>query len=133
MIYKNLISTEIPEKSIKEILQAISHIESLLPQLVELTREDRLSLHPLNEGGIAFINKALKIAIKNPEVLPPEIDLVEFKKDVDLIHSLEKILMPLKKIVHKLEDSRLLAGDEAYIPALTIFNTVETHKAVYRV
>ena len=51
--------------------------------------------------------------------------LEEIKKDVNLILAIYKILDPLKKLEKKLEDSALLAGSEAYLPSIAIYNSIK--------
>ena len=124
MQYNNLISTSITQKEIDEILAAIERINKLLPNLITLTSEEKASLPKVSYSNIDFVNEVLDMAEKNPEQVPESIDIPEIRKDIELIESISKILQPLKQLEKKLEDSALLAGSEAYIPSLAIFNSV---------
>jgi len=125
MHYPNLLSTSIPSKDIKEIMDAISFINEKLPDLITLNREELDALPKTGTETIDFVLENLKEAENNPEIVPKGVDLKEIKKDVRLIHSIYKILDPLKKLEKKLEDSALLAGSEAYLPSIAIYNSMK--------
>jgi hypothetical protein len=124
-MYSNLISTSISEQQVNDINAAIDRINAQLPTLVTLSYEELSSLHKVSYKNIDFIHEVLDIADTYPHLVPPHIDVQEIRKDLKLIESITKILHPLKKLVKKLEDSALLAGSEAYIPSLAIYNSVK--------
>jgi hypothetical protein len=124
-MYNNLISTSISEEQIKEITRAIDRINAQLPTLVTLSNEEISSLPKVSYKNIDFIHEVLDFADTYPDLIPSHIDVQEIRKDLQLIESLSKILKPMKKLVKKLEDSTLLAGSEAYIPSLAIYNSVK--------
>ena len=128
-MYSNLISTSISEEQINEITRAIDRINAQLPTLVSLSSEEISSLPKVSYKNIDFIHEVLDFADTYPDLVPPHIDVQEIRKDLRLIESLSKILKPMKKLVKKLEDSTLLAGSEAYIPSLAIYNSVKAGKA----
>lgn len=128
-MYSNLISTSISQEQINEILAAIDRINAKLPTLVTLSNEELSSLPKVSYKNIDFIHEVLDFADTYPELVPPDIDVQEIRKDVKLIESLTKILIPIKKLVKKLEDSAILAGSEAYIPSLAIYNSVKAGTA----
>ena len=53
------------------------------------------------------------------------VEIDEIKKDVDLINSIDQILSPLHSLQEKLENSALVAGSEAYLPSLAIYNAMK--------
>ena len=128
-MYSNLISTSISQEQINEIIAAIDRINAKLPTLVSLTNEELSSLPKVSYKNIDFIHEVLDFVDTYPDLVPPDIDVQEIRKDVLLIESLTKILTPMKKLVKKLEDSALLAGSEAYIPSLAIYNSVKAGTA----
>lgn len=128
MPYPNLISTSISEESLQEILGAIDKINRLLPDLVLLSDEQVASLPKVNKSTIEFVYETLELVDRYPNLIPGDIEIPEIKKDAELIESINKILRPLRKLVRKLEDSAVLAGSEAYLPSMAIFNAVKTVK-----
>ena len=125
MTYPNLLSTTIPNKDLKEIIDAINLINEKLSDLVTLDREELDALPKTGSDTIKFVLDNLKVAESHPDLVPKDVDLDEIKTDVQLIHSIYKILTPIKKLEKKLEDSALLAGSEAYLPSIAIYNAVK--------
>jgi len=123
-MYSNFISSTISQDQINEIIAAIDRINAKLPTLVSLTNEELSSLPKVSMKNIDFIHEVLDFADTYPDLVPSHIDVQEIRKDLRLIESISKILKPMKQLVKKLEDSALLAGSEAYIPSLAIYNSV---------
>jgi hypothetical protein len=124
-MYSNFISSTISQDQINEIIAAIDRINAKLPTLVSLTNEELSSLPKVSMKNIDFIHEVLDFADTYPDLVPSHIDVQEIRKDLRLIESISKILKPMKQLVKKLEDSALLAGSEAYIPSLAIYNSVK--------
>jgi hypothetical protein len=128
-MYSNFISSTISQDQINEIIGAIDRINAKLPTLVSLTNEELSSLPKVSMKNIDFIHEVLDFADTYPDLVPSHIDVQEIRKDLRLIESISKILKPMKQLVKKLEDSALLAGSEAYIPSLAIYNSVKAGTA----
>ncbi len=129
MTYPNLISATIPKKDLIQILKAIEFIDSKLPYLVNLTEEEMSSLPKMRFNTISFVKECLHYATMYPQHVPKDVDIREVEKDVELHNSVIKILESLKQLVKKLEDNALLAESEAYLPSISIYNSVKSAKA----
>ena len=127
--YSNQISTTVPDADIKDILGAISLIESKLSKLVILSEEEKASLPRGKSNTVMFVQQCLDYAKQYPKYLPKDIDVKEIRKDMQLIQSISRVMEPLKMVVKKLEDSALLAGSEAYLPCMAIHNAVKSAQA----
>jgi hypothetical protein len=125
MAYSNLISTSITGEDIGKILKHITAIDQLLKGLINLSKEEKLTMFQTGSNTTNFVLKALEYAEKYPEMVPGDVDVEEIKKDVELIISIQRIIEPLKALVKKLEDSAVLAGNEAYVPSMALYNAVE--------
>ena len=125
MMYPNQISTNVPDKDVKEILDALKFINEKLPDLVTLTKEEITALPKIGQNTHSFVLESLKAAENNPELVPKDVEIDEIKKDVALIQAISRILNPLKKLEKKLEDNALLAGSEAYLPSIAIHNAMK--------
>ncbi len=130
MKYKNLISTSIPADDLNEILGAISFINEKLPDLITVSELEKSTLHKTKSNTVEFVLENLREAENNPELVPANIDIQEIRKDVELIKSINKILKPLNALLNKLEDSKLIAGSEAYLPSMAIYNAIKANAII---
>jgi len=139
MKYPNFISTSISREDLDEILSAIGFINDKLPDLLSLSDLEPYTMFKTKADLVEFIHQNLKYAEKHPELVPHDVDIKEMRKDVELIKSLDKLLDPLKKLIGKLEDSKIIASNEAYLPSIAIYNAIkandirEKHKSDHKV
>ena len=122
---ENQISIIISEEALANINKAIATINENLPDLINLTVDDRHQLPKMGDKTIAFVNKSFEYASQNPTIVPSFLDLTEFAKDTAVVTSLKRILMPLEQLNEKLSDTNLLAGSEAYMAALVFYTAVK--------
>lgn len=132
MIYPNIISTAISESDLSEILDAIDFINKKLPGIEDISKEEMASLPKMERNTIDFVLENLKEAESHPELIPKDIDVAEIKKDAELINAIYRIVDPLKKIVKKLEETALVAGSEAYLPSIAIYNAMKANAILKR-
>lgn len=124
MSYQN-ISAIIDDNQMTRILTAIETIQTELPFLVQLTKEERMTLLKMGEGSINFVNKTMDYARSHPQFAPPYMDRAEFRSDVELSHSLIRILQFLNPLMEAIEDTSMAVGNEAFTAALHYYNTVK--------
>jgi hypothetical protein len=125
MEYPNFISTSISTKDLNDIMSAIGFIEEKLPDLLNVSDLEPYTMYNTKTDSVEFVQQNLSFAENNPEVVPRDVDIKEIHKDVELIKAINKILIPLKKLVAKLEDSKVIACNEAYLPAIAIYNAIK--------
>jgi hypothetical protein len=126
MEYPNRISASITKENLQEILDSLERINKLLPDLINISDEQITSLPKVSSSTIDFVYETMELVDRYPNLVPDGIEIPEILKDVELIESINKILKPLKKLVRKLEDSAVIAGSEAYLPSIAIYNAVKT-------
>lgn len=122
MALQNLISASLPQEDQDAIMTSLTSIETKLAFLVDLTDDQRKSLHYLKEKNHGFVLSTLELAKKNPGFLPREFDVPEFQKDTDLFDKLFTIKQALSGLLRRIEDTTSLAGSEAYSAALAVYN-----------
>jgi len=130
MEYPNFISTSITQKDLNEIISAIGFIEEKLPDLLKVSDLEPYTMFNTKTDSVDFVQQNLSFAEKNPDVVPQDVDVKEIHKDVELIKSINKILAPLKKLVDKLEDSKVIACNEAYLPSIAIYNAIKARDII---
>jgi hypothetical protein len=124
----NRVSAVLSAEDITAVNTAIGSINSKLPFLVDLSADEIKALPRFGDKSIAFVNKALELALQNDEFLPRSFNVDEFKKDVELYTKLYSILQPLRGLLEKVEDTYLEVGAEAYSAALVVYNSAKNSR-----
>jgi hypothetical protein len=123
---ENRISIQITAAEVQSVKDAIATINGVVGKyLIALTPEERKALPKMSDGSLPFVTKALDYATTNPTFVPAYIDLPELKIDVDATAALLQIERPLEQLAQNLSDTVMLCGSEAYVTALTFYNSVK--------
>lgn len=126
MIQENRISVNIPEEDLAAIKSAIQVLQDkLMPHLVTLSIDDRHSLVKMGDKNTAFVSKCKEYIEQNPTLVPQYIDIKEMKIDLAAVETLRALLNPILQITSALDDSIMLSGSEALIPALSFYHHVK--------
>ncbi|WP_439475703.1 hypothetical protein [Algoriphagus formosus] len=97
----------------------------LAPYVVALTPDQRRTLPKMSDGTEPFVGKVVEYADSNPQFLPPFVNKEEFDKDWEAVSSLLPLLRLCTQIYDNLSDTTMLAGSEAYVSALSYYNSVK--------
>jgi len=122
---ENKVSVTISEEATTNINEAIKVIIQNLPEMINLTQEERQVNLKMGDKTVAFVSKNLEYAKQNLRVIPAFLDMGEFEKDVIAVTELRKVLIPLQQMVEKLDDTTMQAGSEAYAASLIFYNAVK--------
>ena len=122
---KGKISHELTEEAYGQIAQSIRALDSLLPFAINLTVKERRKLHKMGDKSIAFVEKAAQYADERPDLVPPYLDIPEFKRDLKLARQLKDLLMILEPSVEKISDTYLAAGSDAFLAARRLYSFVK--------
>lgn len=123
---ENLVSIVIRPEDRTAINGAIGEIKTILtPYLIALTPEARQNLPKMKDKTIAFVTKTLGYAASNPEFSPPYLDVQELQKDTDAVEILNSFFIPLEQMLSGIDDTMMEAGSEAYVAALSYYNSVK--------
>jgi len=79
----------------------------------------------MSDKTIPFVEKTLNYAETVPKFAPPYMNVDELKVDFTAVKELSAILNPLVGVTSKLDDSKMISGSEAYISALSYYNSVK--------
>ncbi len=127
MSQENLVSLTIPADKLSAIQSNITALNTLLESylLFNLTPQDRKELTKMGDKTIAFVQKSLEYAEKNPTLVPTYLNLTEAKSDLSLTQDLNNILNQISTLQRAIEDTMMVAGSEAYTAALVFYNSVK--------
>jgi hypothetical protein len=126
MSAENVVSIQIPPQDLATVLAKLQEVSAILkPYLVALTPEDRQSLPKMSDKTQSFVEKALDYAKSNPEFAPAYMNVAELNIDMLAVYDLTSILQLLQPLCDNVNDTEMLSGSEAYVAALTYYNSVK--------
>ena len=123
---ENRVSIQISAEAQTNIATAIATIEQNLPNLINLSNDERHGLSKMGDKSLSFVTKALEYSKQNPTVVPKFMDVNEFEIDLNAVTNLRKVLIPLHQLVEKLDDTAMLSGSEAFHAARIFYDAVTT-------
>lgn len=123
---ENKISIEIPETDLQAVKAALVQVQTILaPYVVALTPDQRRTIPKMSDGTEPFVAKVVEYAVEDPQFLPPFVQMAEFEKDWKAISGLLPLLRMATQLKDTLSDTAMLAGSEAYVSALSYYNSVK--------
>ncbi|MDT4330064.1 hypothetical protein ACQE3E_03295 [Methylomonas sp. MED-D] len=73
----------------------------------------------------AFVDQGLALATQNTGILPRIFDLDEYRADVEMVRNLEPLMMAMRQLMKKMEDTFLAAGSDAYTQTLVVYQSAK--------
>ena len=125
MPYQNITAT-LSDTDIQQIKAALDTIQQKLPFLVNLTTDERRKLFKMGDKSLAFVNNSLSTAQSNRDILPASFDLDEFMRDYQLTVALTELLLGLRQLEEKVDDTLMAVSSEAMSSSLTVYDYVKT-------
>lgn len=93
--------------------------------MVALSPQERQTIPKVGDGTFPFVEKVMEYAKKDEQFMPPFVQLEEMEKDWSVVKELMPILRDLQQVQSNLDDTVMLAGSEAYVGALSYYNSVK--------
>lgn len=114
----NITATAAQITAVKTALQTIT---TNLPFLVGLTVDERIALPSIDVNNKAFTEDAINAGVNNATLIPSYVSVPNMQNDMTLFSQLDEVLGLVNQLQEKLEDTKLLAGSEAYTSALALY------------
>lgn len=124
MPYQN-ITANLSDGDKSHILDFLKQAENLLPFLVNLTVDERVSLYKMGNKSVSFVEKSLEYGKNNPNLVAPYTNMAELESDLNLAKQLAPIVQQVNSLAEKLNDTYTAVGSEAITAATTFYNTVK--------
>ncbi|TAF77865.1 MAG: hypothetical protein EAZ53_01240 [Bacteroidetes bacterium] len=116
----------IPPGELQQVINKLQEIASILkPFLIALTPDERKSIPKMSDKTQPFVEKALDYAQSNPEFTPAYMSVPELQIDMKAVQDLTAVLQLLQPMCDNVNDTTMLSGSEAYLAALTYYNSVK--------
>lgn len=123
---ENVVSIVIPSGDLQQVIIKLQEISNILkPYLIALTPEDRKTIAKMSDKTLPFVEKALDYAQSNPEFTPAYMSVPELQIDMKAVQDMTTILQYMIPICDNVSDTEMLSGSEAYLAALTYYNSVK--------
>lgn len=120
-VLNNRLSVTVDPQVITEVKSKIAEINTLLPFLTGLTATERKTLPKINRSNKLFVEDTLDSMRQNEGIVPGYISLDEVEKDYALYNELKVLALELAELSEKVNDTRILAGSEAYATSLLAY------------
>ena len=121
----NQTSIQITAADLADISTSIQTLQTkLLPYLVSLSPDDRRELPKMGDKTISFVQKTQEYCAQNPDLVPPFLDVKEFKVDITAYEQIRSMYQPLLQITDTMRDTMLLTGSEAFSASLMFYNSI---------
>ena len=88
-----------------------------------LTADERKTLNTIDVNNKAFTEDAINAGVNNVTLVPPYISVANMKNDLTLFTQLDELSGIANQLCERIEDTRMLAGSEAYASALALYKT----------
>lgn len=111
---------------IMSIRQNIAALRNMLPHHIKLKPTERRSLFKLNDKKQEFVEKAVQYMRKNPNTVPSYVDVAACNNYVHLHQQYGELLTELEEICTKLEDAKLMIGNEILKQTRAYFHNSKT-------
>lgn len=121
----NLVSLKIEQQTVDKILQKLAECKDLLPGLITLSPEQRQACPKMGDASRPLVEKVRDFSVTNPKLIPPYMDLEEFKIDVSDEAYLHVLESAVEQLYDAISDTRMVVGSEAYMSALMFYNAAK--------
>ena len=118
---ENKIAAQLTQDDITEINNAFQVIMNKMPFLITLTVKQKRSIQKLGNDKWPFTTEALKLAAVNPFINPGAEMLESAGADLALFNQLNQILTKADQLKNTIEDTKAVAGGNAYKTARIIY------------
>jgi phage major head subunit gpT-like protein len=127
MSQKNTIAVVIPAAQLTVINGLITQLKTALaPYIHALTKDEIKGIAKMGDKTVAFVDKVKDYTVSNPEFVPTNmINVTDFNVDVNAVNVLSPVSKSVNQIAGDLEDTLMLCGNEALIPALIYYGNVK--------
>jgi hypothetical protein len=109
---------------VTDVKNAITAINTAINFSVSLTTDERASLPKISVANKSFTEDAINAIANNASLFPAYLDVKLMQNDLELYRQLDELSTMLRQTLERIEDTRILAGSEAYVSALSIYKLV---------
>ncbi|PJJ10144.1 hypothetical protein CLU83_3537 [Flavobacterium sp. 1] len=122
-LLNNRVNATATAAQVTAVKAAFQTILTNLPFLVGLTADERKSLNTVDVSNKAFTEDAINAAVNNTTLVPSYLSVANMQNDLTLFVQLDEISGLANQLCERIEDTKMLAGSEAYGVALALYKS----------
>lgn len=122
---ENKVSIDLQAAAITAINNTLNTLKQQLVFMVNLTADEKQALPKMGDKTLAFVEKAFDFGRQYPGLVPPFVSTEEMRKDLETAQKLRAISQTLTDLSTRAEDTLMLAGSEAYMASLAIYQNIK--------
>jgi len=120
-LLNNRVSVIATAAQVTAVKAAFQTILTNLPFLVGLTADERKTLNAIDVNNKAFTEDAINAGVNNASLIPSYISVANMQSDLTLFTQLDELSGIANQLCERIEDTKMLAGSEAYGSALALY------------
>ena len=122
----NIHNQSIPQNILDQALAQLNGVFTILkPYVLTLTSTERSDMPKMGDKSSSFVQKAYEYSRMHPELAPGYLNISEFEIDFADSQNLISVLNAANQVVNCIDDTKMIAGSEAYQAALLYYNGVQ--------
>ena len=123
---ENKINSIIPEEVVARAAGHLNDaVNELKPYLIALSPEERKTIPKMSDKTAPFVDKCLDYSNAAPQFAPPYMDKEALAGDLKVNNQLTPLFRTVKGLFDGLDDTVMESGAEAYLVALSYYNSVK--------
>lgn len=122
----NVIVDLLTEEEKATISKALKDIKAIVDaKLPDLNADKRRFYGSINEQNKLFVNKAREVKTLNPQLVPLEVDWVEYEKDYNARMFYESTLLLANGVISRLESAKMMHDYDNYNDSLVLYRYID--------
>ncbi len=110
------------EQAREKIMNRLHKVEAdLAPHSQSLTPEERKKMLKMRDKSLAFVTKTIEYANDFPSVIPAVLNIEKLQIEYEKAQEMDIILRKLETLHASVRDSRMVAGENAYMLSLKVY------------
>ncbi|SKB69083.1 hypothetical protein [Daejeonella lutea] len=122
----NRVSAILNDADKTAVLEALAQVKEKMPFLINLTGKERHRSRKMGAKSVEYVNLNLQGSQSFASLIPPNVDIDEFSKDVTLVNQLMSVRIEVEALLEGIDDTMLAAGSEAMQCADLVYSYLKT-------
>lgn len=122
---QNLVSLVVTDPMVQAIRAALDQAEAAVPGLISIEPADRPGMMVMGPRSEPFARQTLRVLEDNPKIVPPSLDVVGAKADLDAYDRLKPLVERMRRLTSRFEDTLTALGSDVMDVALDGYGQIK--------